>query len=217
MKRKNEFILTIGAHNDDYIVGAGGTLAKYRKEGKEFYSVIFSFGEMSHMHFKEDVVVAMRKKEAERADKILGGSGIEYLGIREGTFMDNKEAAIKQLTAIINRKKPDKVFTHSDQDPHPDHYAVSQIVFETLRRMKYKGDVYSFDVWNIFRFKKQEHPQLVVDIKDTFKLKIDSFKAHKSQKAAIWSLMWNLYFKAVVHGIRHGYGLCEVCTKVTIK
>ena len=207
-------ILTFGAHNDDYIIGAGGTLAKYAKDGKKFYSVIFSFGEQSHPIYQEKVTANFRVKESIKADKILGGSGVRYLGLKEGRFLDERDKAKKAIKKIIKEKKPEKIFTHSPNDPHFDHNAVYNIVTETLDDIKYKGDVYSFDVWNIINVKKQDQPQLVVDIKDTFDQKIRSFKAHKSQKVAIWTLLWNVYLKAILNGRKHGYRYCEVFNKI---
>ncbi|MDO8660733.1 MAG: PIG-L family deacetylase, partial [Candidatus Woesearchaeota archaeon] len=80
-------ILTICAHNDDQIVGAGGTLAKYAAEGKRIRTVICSFGESSHPHLKREIIVERRVKESLRADKILGGSGVAYFGLAEGKFL----------------------------------------------------------------------------------------------------------------------------------
>ena len=34
MKKRNETILVFGAHSDDFVIGAGGTIAKYAQEGK---------------------------------------------------------------------------------------------------------------------------------------------------------------------------------------
>lgn len=39
-----ERILVIVAHSDDQMLGPGGTLVKYAKEGKEIHTVIFSYG-----------------------------------------------------------------------------------------------------------------------------------------------------------------------------
>ena len=88
---KKEIIIFFCAHNDDHIIGAGGTLAKYVKEGKEVYTIIFSYGEGSHPHFKRRVAVEMRVKESARATKILGGKPVVYLGLREGHFREDLE------------------------------------------------------------------------------------------------------------------------------
>ncbi|MFO7711382.1 MAG: PIG-L deacetylase family protein [Candidatus Woesearchaeota archaeon] len=214
MARKKIEILTIGAHNDDYVVGAGGTLVKYTKENKNFQSIVFSYGEMSHPHYKEKVSIPMRVKESHRADKILGGSGVIYLGIKEGTFLEHKEMAKNNIRKVIEEQKPEKIFTHTSNDPHPDHIAVNSIVMELLEEINFKGDVYSFDVWNILNFKKNTSPQLVVDIKDTFWSKMNAFKAHKSQRVVYMVLVLNLYIKAFLNGLKHGHRYCEVFNRI---
>ncbi|MGM5487836.1 MAG: PIG-L deacetylase family protein [Nanobdellota archaeon] len=212
-KKKIE-ILTIGAHNDDYIVGAGGTLARYRKEKKQFKSVIFSYGEMSHPHYKEKISIQMRVKESQKADKILGGSGLVYLGIKEGYFLEHKEKAKEIIKRVIKDHSPEKIFTHSPQDPHPDHIAVNTIIMEVASELHFKGEIYSFDVWNIFNFKKNTKPQLVVNTEDTFKTKIEAFHAHKSQRMVFYVLTWHLYLKAFLNGLKHGHRYCEVFNRI---
>jgi LmbE family N-acetylglucosaminyl deacetylase len=49
---KKGTVLVIVAHNDDHIIGAGGTLAKYAQEGKKVRTIIMSYGESSHPHLK---------------------------------------------------------------------------------------------------------------------------------------------------------------------
>jgi len=68
---KKETILILGAHSDDFVIGAGGTMAKYTQEGKKIISVVFSYGEKSHPWLKEDVVQKMRSEEAAKASKLL--------------------------------------------------------------------------------------------------------------------------------------------------
>jgi N-acetylglucosamine malate deacetylase 1 len=209
-------ILTIGAHNDDYVIGAGGTLAKYVSQGQNFYSVIFSYGENSHPHFKKKVTVSMRVKESLRADKYLGGSGIIYLGMPESRFLEekNKIIAKNSIKKIIKTKKPNKIFTHSTLDPHPDHQAVTLIIKEVLDEINFKGEVYTFDVWNVINFKKRTKPQLIMDVTDTFKKKVEAFKRHKSQQMTIWTLMWHVYLKAYTNGRKYGYKYCEIFDKI---
>ncbi len=86
-----ETILSIAAHNDDHVIGAGGALTKYAKEGSRVRTIICSFGESSHPHLKKEVIVERRVKESVQADKVMGGSGVAYIGLREGFFeLDSK-------------------------------------------------------------------------------------------------------------------------------
>jgi len=214
--KKKETIVVFCAHNDDQIVGVGGTLAKYAEEGKKVYTAIFSYGESSHPHLKDYVTRNMRIKEAARSDKVLGGTGIYYFGLREGSFPKGIEEnkVKKSIAQIIKKRNPSKIFTHSSDDPHPDHRAVNKVMNEILDEINYKGDVYSFDVWNFVKLKERDNPKLVVDISKTFHKKVDSFKEHRSQKASIISLMWSIYLKAIVNGFNNHCRYAEVFYKI---
>ena len=63
MAIKQENIFVFCAHSDDQIFGPGATLAKYASVGKGIYTVIFSYGRLSHPHFREEVIIETRVKE----------------------------------------------------------------------------------------------------------------------------------------------------------
>ena len=46
IEKRKEAVLFLCAHNDDQLIGAGGTIAKYAKEGKKIVTIVFSFGEI---------------------------------------------------------------------------------------------------------------------------------------------------------------------------
>ncbi|MBW2977759.1 PIG-L family deacetylase [Candidatus Woesearchaeota archaeon] len=213
--KKQENILVICAHNDDQIIGAGATLAKYSKLGKNVNTLIFSYGERSLPHLKPSIVIKTRVTESHKSDKIMGGSGVSYFGLKEGKFLANKNKVKEKIKDIIKQKKPSKIFTHSIDDPHPDHRAVFKIINEIVNKAKTNYDVYSFDVWNPITLRKRNLPKLVVDVTSTFNKKVKAFKAHKSQKiAAIMPLMWKVYLKALINGWNNGVKYAEVFYKI---
>lgn len=55
---------------------------------------------------------------------------------------------------------------------------------------------------------------MVVDISETFKTKIKAFKVHKSQKMAIFSLLWSVYAKAFFEGLNNGFKYGETFQKI---
>ncbi len=211
-----ETILAIAAHNDDHLIGAGGALTKYAKEGMRVRTIICSFGERSHPHLKKEVIVERRVKESIKADKIMGGSGVAYLGVREGKFdEDFKERDIeKKLAWIIKKEKPAKIFVHGLDDFHPDHRAVYRLVKRLMDNGAITCPVYSFEVWSFLKFRNRNLPRLVVNISDTFNTKIKAFLVHESQTLAIWSLLWKLIVKDWLSGVLHGYKYAEVFYKL---
>ena len=71
-KTKKETVIVMSAHSDDFVIGAGGTIAHYVKEGKKVIAIIFSSGEKSHPWLKKSVVKKFREKETKEAAKVLG-------------------------------------------------------------------------------------------------------------------------------------------------
>lgn len=195
-------VLIICAHSDDQIFGPGGTAAKYAKEGKKVYTIILSYGEVSHFWIQKHHAITTRVQEALEVDKVVGGSGVFFLGITEGKFLEQwkQRRMYPKLKRFILKYRPARIFTHSVDDPHHDHRAVNKIVIETLDRMKYKCEVYMFDIWNVFNFKKRRYAKIIVDISSTFALKIKALRLFRSQWHALFSLMWSVYFRAWIHG-----------------
>jgi LmbE family N-acetylglucosaminyl deacetylase len=212
-KKKKQCIMTICAHNDDQILGAGGTIRKSVNNGMKAYTYVFSYGETSHPHLKPKVVAEIRRKESYEAAKILGEK-LYYFGINEGKIATDFDPVI--LEKIILEKKPVKIFTHSPEDPHPDHKAVFQIVSHVLKKIKYTDDLYVFDVWNIFAFQNNKYPKLFVDISDTFGAKCSAFNVHKSQAATMITLGWNMYFKAILNGWNNHCKYAELFHKIAL-
>ena len=191
-------IMVFCSHSDDEIIGVGGTLAKYRKEGKEIVTVIFSYGEKSHPHLKEEVISEARQRETEDIDKIFGRESI-FLGLEEGKIREesNNKNIREQIKVLVKRYRPEKIFTHSESDPHPDHKAVNHVVLSTLRKAKYHGDIYTFEVWNILNENK---PVIYIDISETFNLKKRALKKFKSQKLSIYPLWFPMWLRAKSYG-----------------
>ncbi len=211
-----ERILVMCAHSDDQILGPGGTIVKYSKQGKEVKTIIFSYGEKSHPHLKKEIIIMKRVKEAQEADKIIGGKGVTFLALTEGRFKKEIEQKhiISKIIKIIKDFKPDKIFTHSDEDNHPDHKIVSKTTIEIVDKMKFKGDVYIFDVWNLLRLKKRDMPKMYVDISDTFSTKLKALNCFESQWMAMLMLKWSVYVKAIRHGLNLGVRFAERFYKI---
>lgn len=216
MQKKSETILAIGAHNDDHVIGAGGTLAKYALEGNRIRTVVFSYGSLSHPHFKPKLVLTQRKEEAKKADELLGGQGITYLGLEDFFEKELKDKKIKEkLLKIIKREKPAKIFTHSIYDAHPDHQSVAGLMKSLLKEIK--CEVYTFDVWNVTRVGGRNAPKMIVDIGDTYHTKTRALKAHKSQihLPGLLLLRLKMWITALIHGFNGHCRYAEVFYKIS--
>jgi N-acetylglucosamine malate deacetylase 1 len=211
-----ETVLVLGAHSDDFVLGVGGTVTKYVKEGKRVISLIFSYGESSHPWLDKDVTIDMRVKETKEAIKVIGFKEVAFFGLAEGRFIDDaKEKGItKRLQNIVEKVQPTKVFTHSPDDPHPDHRAVHKMTMNLLSEVGYKGDVYTYSVWNPISVRHRDQPKLMVDISKEFGTKIAALKKFKSQKVALIQLIPATYIRAIRNGFANRCRYAEVFFKV---
>jgi LmbE family N-acetylglucosaminyl deacetylase len=141
-----------GAHPDDESFGVGGTLAQYAAAGVKVYYLCGTRGEVGEADAESlkgySSVAEMRWAELECAAKILGLSGVIYLGYRDSGMPgseDNKQpdalaaAPLEQVTERIVRElrrlKPQVVITF---DPiggyhHPDHIMIHRATAAAFR------------------------------------------------------------------------------------
>ena len=213
---KKRPVLIICAHNEDVVIGAGGTLANYSKKGKLFKTVIFSFGERAQPHIKPEIVIERRIKESLRCDKILGGSGIAYLGLKNRQFRTEieRKKVYSKLIELIKRENPSRIYTHMGDDSNPDHQAVNGVVMKLVSDGIIKCDVYGFETGNLFSWKYRETPMLVMDVSNTFATKITALKAHKSQQVQMPGWIAKLYLKSMIAGFNNHCRYAEVFYKL---
>lgn len=207
-----ETIMVFCAHPDDEVIGPGGTIAKYTKEGKDVITVIFSYGESSHLWMKKRYTITTRVAEAKKAGKIIGTKRTIFLGLRDGMLMKdikNKKTG-DMIENLIKKYKPSRIFTHSHDDMiFMDHKAVSNIMTKILGKIKYTGDVYIFDIWNLTTLRRRNRPKMVVDISDTFRTKMKALACFTSQSFVITELKPLIYARAIKNGLASGVKFAE--------
>jgi len=206
-----ENIYVICAHSDDQILGPGGAMAKYAAEGHNIITVILSYGELTPPWYKPQEIIKRRIKEARIVDKMIGGGGVYFFGIKETKF--KKEFTRKKEEEIIKlfkRFPPHKIFTHVTDDSHPFHVFTAEKVKALCKRKKITAPIYGFDVWKLVNTKHRNQPKLVVDISNTFSTKIRALRSFKSQIFVISFFLIKVYYQAIVQGVRYGYHYAEV-------
>ncbi len=201
---KDETIIVCSAHSDDFVIGAGGTIANYIQKGKKVVVIIFSYGEKSHPWLKNEVVQKMRAQETFEAAKLLHCK-CYFFDLKEFRFLEEYKGkeVDKKLKEIVQSNHPSKIFTHSNEDPHPDHKAVHQMTLEVVNILKEKPEVYVYSIWNPVSF-KTKYPSLYVNVTKNFKLKLKALKTFRSQKVHITYPVLLLFFRAIKDGFKIG-------------
>lgn len=216
MKSNKKSILVICAHSDDQIFGCGGTMIKYSEQGYDVHTIIMSFGEKSNPLFKEKITIKKRVQESKKANKIVGGKDVLFFGLKEGKFKEDAEEkkTINKLSRLIKKYDPEKIFTHSNDDPHKDHRDTYSIVIDSVKKINYKGGVYSFEIWNIFNLKKRELPKLYINITGLMEKKLNALKSFESQKMSLFFLTLPMIIKSTILGLGKNMLFAEIFYRV---
>ena len=181
-------ILVLVAHSDDEVLGCGGTIAKYAKEGEDVVAIIFSDADPIK---KDPASVVKRRQESIEAGKILGIKDTVFLGLPDNPFgADIKSKHIrKRLDNIIQTLKPRTIYTHCPDDPHPMHAYIPKLIKEIISDSDI--ELYTFSIGSPFKVSQRDMPRLYIDISDTFNLKRKALKLFKSQEH------WLIYYKSI--------------------
>ena len=178
-------VLAIGAHPDDLELSCGGTLAKLVQQGYKVAMADATQGELGTRGTKQ-----IRLKEAEEAAHILGALTRRNLRIPDGGVEVNKENVRKVIT-LIRELRPTVLIIPHGVERHPDHAHTHQLCKEAwfyagLRKLKTSlagktqephrpHHYFEFMQWHEF------DPAFIVDITDTYEIKMKAIRAHASQ------------------------------------
>ncbi len=180
------------AHPEDDVLEAGGTIAKYLKEGDKLAVVIFSFGEGSDPLQDPQTVTIQKIKESKKALEVLGVRDTIYLSLSDIDFTNELRlpSTAKKFHDILSRYNPEKIFTHASDDFNAKHKAVSDFIKEQSKTLAKKPEIYEFGFSAPFRTTHREKPRLYVDISRTFDLKKIAVRMFKSQKEYFRFWVW---------------------------
>ncbi len=175
-------IVVFAAHNDDHALAMGGTIAKHYRQGDDVTTFIGSFGELSHPHFKPEVIRKTRVREAQRADRALGGTGrVVFLGLKEFSFAEDygRKGFAKKLAKRLRELRPARIYVPVGNDTHPDHKAIGRLALGLVDQTKLRCEVYGYYVYPNLRHAKA--PRLYNDVSGTYRKKLEALKAFRSQ------------------------------------
>jgi len=163
-------ILAIGAHPDDIEIFMYGFLSVCLKRGDEIYTMIATDGSAGNVVEKKNLKLIREKESLKGLSKL---SKPEFLN-----FPDGKLSLFSEISEIIKTKlkffKPDLIVTHSKEDYHPDHRALSINVFNAAG---FQFPIMYCDTLMGVNFL----PDYFVDITKYFENKKKAILMHKSQ------------------------------------
>lgn len=176
-------VIVFAPHNDDEVLGVGGTIAKMTRQGHEVYIC-----EATTPADIPDLAVTI-KEEALEAHRVLG--------IKDTIFLDLPVVALKDTpTKIVNacfekvvsEIKPEIAFIPHKGDMHIDHGEVAKAAMVALRpisnpqlKMIFSYETLSESEWNIPSVDNAFCPTFYSDITETIDTKIKAMQCYQSQ------------------------------------
>jgi len=173
-------ILVLAPHPDDDVFGLGGTVFKFAKNGDEVSVIYFCDGSKGNSEgIRDSSMITKRKKEATDAAKELGIKKVTFWGYKDGQLQNGK-TIVKALFAYISELKPDMIFLPSFLDNPRDHFAVNEILYDTLfnhdEKLKILPEyIAMYEIWTPF------FPNAIINITNVIEHKKTAIAFHASQ------------------------------------
>jgi LmbE family N-acetylglucosaminyl deacetylase len=195
MAQTIERVMVVTAHPDDSEFGAGGTVAKMVREGREVTYVIATNGNKgsSDRTMTPERLARIREEEQRNAARILGVERVVFLGYDDGEVEDTRALRL-DVTRQIRRWRPDLIITMNPNrtynlgGSHRDHRITGGVALDCVYPLA--RDHLAFPelmpeypphaVRQVYVM-QAEQPQLVVDISDVIDLKLKALACHVSQ------------------------------------
>ena len=176
-------ILVFAPHNDDEVLGVGGTMAKYARQGHDVYVC--------------EVTAWLEQMECTKALQRTAVKAHDILGVRDTIFLDLPVVHLKETATHVKNKifsdvvkqiKPDIAFVPHVGDMHVDHGETTLAAMVALRPIEnpqlkaiYTYETLSETEWNIPSVTNAFLPTVWSDITDTFELKLQAMSCFDTQ------------------------------------
>ena len=169
-------ILVLAAHPDDETIGMGGTIKKLSKNNKIILCVV---SEGATAQYKDKKMIKVRRDSCKKTAKILGISQTIFLDYPDMRLNLSHLDINKKLEEIIEKYRPEIVYTAPKNDLNLDH----QMVFNsTLVACRPKSGVKQILCYEIQGNTKVPFaPNVFENIEKEFPYKIKGFKMYKSE------------------------------------
>ncbi|WP_077369212.1 PIG-L deacetylase family protein [Anaerosalibacter sp. Marseille-P3206] len=175
-------ILIFAPHNDDEVLGVGGTIAKYVSLGHEVFVC-----EVTKSITEERLNLI--RTEALKAHKVLGVKESIFLDFPVVRLSETPLADINsELLRVVKDIKPNIAFIPHKGDMHMDHVVVAQSAMVAMRPIgEIKIDeIYTYETlseteWNIPSVNNAFIPNVWSDITEFIDKKKEAMSCYKSQ------------------------------------
>jgi LmbE family N-acetylglucosaminyl deacetylase len=215
--------LVVVAHPDDAEFMAGGTVARWAREGTAVHYCVLTDGSAGSNEpgMTREELARIREREQRAAAAVLGVREVTFLGFPDGALEVNPETR-RALTRVVRRVRPEvilapdpsRLWSASGYINHWDHKQAGTLVLcavmpDAPTRLRFpellEEGLEPFEVPNLWL--AAEEPDTYVDITETLEAKLAALAEHRSQGTEA-AFDW-VRERARQFGERAGYGYAE--------
>ena len=223
-------VMVVTAHPDDSEFGAGGTIAKFVREGREVVYVIVTNGNKgsSDRTMTPERLASIRQEEQRNAAHALGVDHVEFLGYEDGEVEDTRDLR-RDVTRQIRRWRPDLLITMNPNRTynlgasHRDHRIVAGLALDCVYplardHMAFPELMPEYEPHKVAEayVMQWENPQLVVDITDTIDLQLKGLSCHASQFTNFPAVDARVRERSAWLGKGKGYAYAEAFDRIVM-
>lgn len=179
-------VVVIGAHPDDELLGAGGTIARHVRSGDEVHAIVVADGATSRY---PDELTMRLEKDAGRAAEVIGFASLRFLALPDQRL---DTVPLIELTQLLERElddiDPRVVYTHFPGDVNADHGLVARAAWTACRPYCRPGlrrfavfETPSSTEWAWPLEGAQLQPNLFVDVTATLDIKIAAMQRYETE------------------------------------
>jgi LmbE family N-acetylglucosaminyl deacetylase len=179
-------IVVLSPHFDDDVIGCGGTIRLFKKQGCQVTVVYLTDGRkgnpaldrmsLSKAERKamEDALVTRRKEEARRAAEFMDIDRLIFFDLPDSEFTCTP-SSVKRMFELLEEESPDAVFLPFLTEKQRDHRMTNTIFCNVLKMKRFEFTCYGYEVWTALL------PNCLVNITGVLDDKKTAVGQHKSQ------------------------------------
>lgn len=139
-KLEGDRILVLAPHVDDELIGCGGALMHYIKNGKDVSIAFLTEGAKRSAEMGIQNMAEVREQEAREAANVIGihQDNLYFLQGEDGNLRHSPIES--KLKVVLQKVQPDTVFLPVVIDTHGDHRAVSLHLYKVLEDLLEKKE-----------------------------------------------------------------------------
>ncbi|HSS98214.1 MAG TPA: PIG-L deacetylase family protein [Terriglobales bacterium] len=185
-------VLVVAAHPDDEVLGCGGTMARLSQEGHDVYIAILGEGITSRHAQRSEAdqqQLAALHRHAKLAAKRVGAKDL-FLYKLPDNRLDTVPLleVIKLVEELVEKLKPEVIYTHHPGDLNVDHGVVNRAVMTATRPITGQcvREIYAFEVpssteWAFQHLQPSFRPNVFMDVSGRVETKIEALACYDSE------------------------------------